>query len=293
MIWLIGARGMLGQQIGQALRRRNTNVVATDQDVDITDFDALHDFARSRSFRWIINCAAYTAVDQAESEPNKTRQINVEGSANIARIAHQLGATLVHFSTDFIFDGQQQQPYRETDPPNPLSVYGQTKLDSEIEIQKNHDAYLVIRISWLYGIFGSNFVKTMVRLCAEKDQLTVVSDQIGAPTYAAPLATQIVDIVLADQQAYGIYHYADDASISWYDFAVAIQEFAFQSGYLRRIIPIRPIVSAEYPTAAKRPPFSVLDTTKIQTVLGFRVYDWRDNLAAFFHEWSPSQAARL
>ncbi len=282
MIWLIGAQGMLGQQIAAELTTVGLTFAASDREVDITNLAAVQEFAKAKPLHWIINCAAYTAVDKAEAESKAAYAINDQAVANLACIARQLNAVLIHFSTDFVFDGELRRPYREEDPPNPLSIYGASKLAGEKRIVENWSRYYIFRLSWLYGEHGANFVKTVIRLCREKPELRIVNDQIGSPTSAAGVACNIVRLIQHDPASYGLYHLSDLGAISWFDFAVQIQELALAYGILPEKRPIHPILTADYPTPARRPAYSVLDKTCVINRLGAVITDWSKNLEAFF-----------
>ena len=285
MIWLIGSQGMLGCEIAELLALSDIEFIGTDMEVDITDLRQLTDFAVSiKPVDWIINCSAYTAVDKAESEPEKAYAINAEGVGNIAKIASTLGCRLVHFSTDYVFDGTKENPYNEADRPNPHSVYGKSKLAGERLLQEYHDRYFIFRISWLYGVFGPNFVKTMLRLFAERDELKVINDQFGSPTYAATLAKNTVRFLKSGSDDYGVYLYADKGFISWYDFAVKIRELATEYGLPGKEIKIIPTPTTEYPLPAPRPRNSRFDTSAICQMLKFETIDWASNLASFIRQ---------
>lgn len=286
MIWLIGNKGMLGTQLEKTFQAKNIDFIGSDREVDITDFSAIESFASGRSVNMIINCSAYTAVDKAESEPELAKLINEDGVRNLARYAKLIDADMVHFSTDYVFGDGGSSPMNEGFPTAPQSVYGRTKLGGETAILEEMTRFYILRISWLYGVYGKNFVKTMIRLMDEKERLTVVSDQIGSPTYCGTLTENIADrLVTSVDPKYGIYHYSDDAVISWFDFAVEIQNLGIEFGLLDRRIPVEPIPTSAYPTPAKRPAYSVMDTTKIQREFGFKVNDWRESLRAYFEEW--------
>ncbi len=278
MIWLIGNKGMLGSEIEAQLQKNGMDYVASDRDVDITDESALDAFANGKNIGWIINCSAYTAVDKAESDTNLCEQINATGPLNIAKIAKKTGAKLIHFSTDYVFDGNAQTPYRPEDTPNPQSVYGSTKLKGEENIRSVFNRFFIIRIAWLYGKYGPNFVKTMLRLFAERDELKVVSDQFGAPTYALILAKNVVNMIQRNNETFGVYHYTDAGKISWYDFAKEIYRIARMTNKIKKDVTIKPVPTSEYPTPAKRPAFSLLDCHKTVEKLGFEQVDWKDNL---------------
>ncbi len=285
MIWLIGNKGMLGTQLELRFRERGMEVAGSDREVDITDPAALEDFAKGKDIGWIVNCSAFTAVDKAESEEETARRINALGVGNIARLAAKLGAKVVHFSTDYVFSGKASAPLREDDPTEPISAYGRTKLEGERLLKEATEKYFLFRISWLYGVHGPNFVKTMIRLMKEKEFVRVVNDQRGQPTYVAALIDNIVSLVERDSAEFGVYHYGDEAEISWYDFAVEIQELAYETGLLAAKIPVQAIKAVEYPRPAAVPAYSVFDKTKVRTRLGFAVKPWKDNLAEFFKEW--------
>lgn len=284
MIWIIGSRGMLGQEMTRVLSAKKFSFIATDQEVDITRAPVLTEFYQGHQFDWIINCAAYTAVDQAEDEPEPAFRLNRDAVQNLAQLAEQTKATLVHFSTDYVFDGQATRPYREDDPPNPLSLYGQSKLAGETVLAESRARYFLFRISWLYGRFGRNFITTIMHLCQTRDRLRVVQDEVGSPTYTHQLALNIAALLSRPDAAAELYHYSDDGVISRYDLAIAIQELGLEFGLLDRQIPIEPISANQYPTKAARPAFSPMDTRCVQEKLGFTVKPWRENLRHYFAE---------
>jgi len=198
-IWLIGNKGMLGKQIEEELVTNKLPFFSTDKEVDITDLKNLNEFIRDKEINWIINCAAYTAVDKAEDEKDQAFLINSNGVENIAEIAKRLKAKVIHFSTDYVFNGSSKTPYIETDKTDPHSVYGESKLEGERHLIEKTEIFFIFRISWLYGIYGNNFVKTMMRLFKEKDQISVVNDQIGSPTYTGQLAKNIIHLIQSDR----------------------------------------------------------------------------------------------
>ena len=234
MIWLIGNKGMLGTDVEILLKDEGMNYIASDQEIDITNVDELKRFAQSNPITWIINCAAYTAVDKAEDEPELAFKINAEGPHNIADIAKQMGAKLIHISTDYVFDGTKKDAYTETDIPNPLGVYGASKLLGEENIRKILKEHFILRTAWLYGKHGNNFAYTMLRLFKEKDEIRVVGDQFGTPTYAPDLAQAIVKIMQINSKAYGIHHFTNEGKITWFDFACQIYNTSKQQGLLTK-----------------------------------------------------------
>ena len=268
VVLVCGAAGQLGQSI-QSIKE---NFPAMDfhffdsKDCDITSVEAVKKAFASCKPDYCINAAAYTAVDKAESEPEKAFAINADGAKNLAEISTKFNCTLIHISTDFIFDGTSKIPYIETAATNPLGVYGETKLQGENFVQAFAKRHYIIRTSWVYSEFGSNFYKTMLRLSADRDKISVVDDQIGCPTNAVNLAKAILKIIQKDAENpsdanYGIYNYSDDWQCSWYEFAKKI----FQDNNVTIIV--EPIPSPAYPTPAERPKYSVLDTTKIKNFL--------------------------
>jgi dTDP-4-dehydrorhamnose reductase len=283
-IWLVGAAGMLGRQLAFEFKKRELACFASDREVDICRPQELQDFAQGKQIDWIVNCAAYTAVDRAEDEPELALAINGAAVGNLARLAAGLGARLVHFSTDYVFAGDQQEPYRENDSPRPLAQYGWSKWQGERQLLAHCNAYFLFRISWLYGVYGPNFVHTMLRIFREKEVMRVVNDQFGSPTYAAALAANIAGLVESNSERYGVYHYCDGGVISWFDFAAAIQDLAQQTGMIKKKIPIEAVPTSAYPTRATRPLHSVLDTGKVAQEIGFQVNGWRSNLEDFFRE---------
>ncbi|WP_374401085.1 dTDP-4-dehydrorhamnose reductase [Flavobacterium sp.] len=283
VVLVTGANGQLGQSI-QFIANQYPNVqfIYTDyQELDITNFEScLTVFAKYKP-QFCINTAAYTAVDKAESESDKAHLINAVGPENLAKVCKEFNTILVHISTDFIFDGtstslSMTNGYKETDIPNPQSVYGQTKLDGELAVQKNWEKHFIIRTSWVYSQFANNFMKTMLRLASERDNLSVVNDQIGTPTNAVDLAEVLLKIITSYQteshEVFGIYNFSNEGVCSWYDFAAAIFH---QKGIE---IDLKPIPTDSYPTPAKRPAYSVLDKTKIKKVFAIEIKDWKESL---------------
>lgn len=282
MILVTGANG----QLGQCFRHLAADfpqmqfLFASSAELDISDRAAVKRFFQQYPIRWCINCAAYTAVDKAESEPEQAKRINVTGVKNLAKACAEHHTHLIHFSTDYVYHGKQNEPFREEDPVSPKGVYARTKLAGEKAALNAHPfGLMIIRTSWVYSPFGNNFVKTMLRLGAERDSLSVVFDQIGTPTYAPDLAAAVLQLIEKTQlteipveHLTGIWHYSNEGVASWYDFAQAIFEI--------RNLPCRlfPIETNEYPTPAQRPPFSVLNKSKIKTRLGIAIPHWRESL---------------
>lgn len=261
------------------------NFIYTDYlDLDITKPKALRNFFKSySSIDYCINCAAYTAVDNAEKEEKLADQINSEGAGNLSQVCKENNTTLIHVSTDFVFDGKNNQPYVEEDLTNPLSVYGKTKLDGELVIRNNSSKYFIIRTSWLYSEHKKNFMKTMLELAKNKKELGIISDQIGTPTYALDLANTILNIVNSQNKEYGVYHYSNEGVASWYDFAKAI----FEINNIE--VKVKPIKTEAYPTPAKRPHYSVLDKTKIKNNFDVEIPYWRDSLIVALKKYNESR----
>ncbi|APY08469.1 dTDP-4-dehydrorhamnose reductase [Winogradskyella sp. J14-2] len=271
-ILVTGSNGQLGTCIKDVDDNKFDIKYVSSSDLDITNNKEVESFFEQQKIDWCINCAAYTAVDKAESDYNSAFNVNVSGVKNLAEACKAYNVKLIHVSTDFVFDGEQNKPYKESDPTNPLSVYGDTKLKGEQEVSKALKEYFILRTSWLYSEHGANFLKTMLRLSKDKTQLGVVGDQIGTPTYAKDLAKAILLFIEKDISNYGIYHYSNNGVASWYDFAKAIFEIH------KTNIQLNNISTAQFPTPAKRPRFSVLDKTKIETALRQNVPYWRDSL---------------
>jgi dTDP-4-dehydrorhamnose reductase len=295
MLWLIGNKGMLGTEFSLVLEKQGVPFTGTDREVDIADPSALASFAEARSrlesIDWIVNCAAYTAVDKAEDELDFCRRLNTEGPGNIARLARNIGARLIHISTDYVFDGRGIQeagslrPYRETDKTAPIGVYGLTKRDGERAVMENNPRSYVVRTAWLYGRYGGNFVSTMLRLMNERDEVKVVNDQYGSPTWARDLAETLAAIVTAEMEGrhvpYGVYHYTNEGNITWFDFAQEIYGQGRQFGLVKSDCCVRSCTSAEFPAKVTRPEYSVLDKTRIRTALGIDVPSWDESLIRY------------
>ena len=284
VVLVTGANG----QLGQAIQSIATDYPAIDfvfcssSDLDITNLDNCKTIFKQYQPNFCINTAAYTAVDKAETEPEKAHLINVIGAQNLAEVCKKQDTVLLHVSTDFVFDGDNrvtssgvEMPYTETDIPNPTGVYGQTKLEGEIAIQNTWEKHFIIRTSWVYSQFANNFMKTMIRLGNERNELSVVNDQIGTPTNAVDLAEVLLHIVKSQKSKvknFGIYNFSNEGQCSWYDFANEIFKLNNIS------INLKGIPTESYPTPAKRPKYSVLDKTKIATAFGIPINTWQKSL---------------
>lgn len=273
-ILVTGGEGQLANNVKDLIKDySNLNLVFTDlETLDILNAEALEQYFSNQKFQYCINCAAYTAVDNAEKEISIARAVNETGVQNLARACKISDTTLIHISTDFVFDGQQSFPYSEKDTTNPISVYGKTKLNGEKAIQQILKKYFIFRTSWLYSEYNSNFMKTMLFLSKSKKEIGVVADQIGTPTYAKDLANLIIKTIIIQNKNYGLYHFSNEGVASWYDFAKEIFE------YNQIDLKVLPITTKDYPTLAKRPYFSVLDKSKIKTVMDIEIPYWRDSL---------------
>jgi dTDP-4-dehydrorhamnose reductase len=278
VVLVTGANG----QLGQAIEFISGNypeinfVFCASAELDITNKENCKEVFIKYKPNFCVNAAAYTAVDKAESEPEKAYLTNVIGAKNLAETCKEQSAILLHISTDFIFDGNQTKPYTELDTPSPTGVYGQTKLDGEKAIQEILKQHFIIRTSWVYSQFGNNFMKTMLRLASERDTLSVVNDQIGTPTNAVDLAEVLIKIISSDSQLltsnFGIYNFSNEGHCSWYDFAKKI----FEINNIK--IDLKPIPTSSYPTPAKRPSQSVLDKSKIKSIFCVIIDCWEESL---------------
>ncbi|MBE0642430.1 MAG: dTDP-4-dehydrorhamnose reductase [Bacteroidales bacterium] len=275
-VLVTGAKGQLGQSMQKIAMQvlPSASFLWTDVDeLDITSLTAVEGFIANHKPDYIINCAAYTAVDKAESEPDKALLINAEAPRLLASASHRHGARLIHVSTDYVFNGRSNTPYSENHPPDPQGMYGFTKLQGELLVAENAPQSLIIRTSWLYSEYGHNFVKTMLKLGSERHEIGVVSDQYGSPTYAGDLARAILEFIRqgADVPG-GIYHYCNQGITTWHGLATRVMEMA---GLHCRV---NAITTAEYPTAAYRPGYSVLQTNRLQETLGITIPEWESSL---------------
>lgn len=288
MIWLIGNKGMLGTEIARQLTEKKIEYVGTDIDVDITSYQALSDFAKNKSIKWIINCAAYTAVDKAESDIELAKKLNEYAPSNIAQVAEENGAKFIHISTDYVFNGVKpdfsDNGFTEDMSTAPTSVYGLTKLAGEKNIPFKTKNYYILRTAWLYGWAGKNFVYTMIKAMNTHDSVKVVNDQKGTPTFAGDLANVILQIINKGDVPYGIYHCTDLGQITWWDFTNEIKKQGIEAGLItNKDCTVNPCSTDEYPTPAKRPAYSVLCKDKIQNALGITLPQWQDSLKVFIN----------
>ncbi|CAG5072017.1 dTDP-4-dehydrorhamnose reductase [Dyadobacter sp. CECT 9623] len=274
-ILVLGASGQLGSCLKKVSTEKNITDIAfpSEELGNILDEELLEKLFSSEKPSYVINCAAYTAVDKAEEDQETCRKINRDGAANIAKACEKHGVKLVHISTDFVFKGDVTGLLSETDKAEPENIYGLTKLEGEAAIAEILQEHYIIRTSWLYSEYGNNFVKTMIRLVKERDQLGVIVDQVGSPTYAIDLADAILEIVESRNESYGIYHFSNEGVTSWYDFAKAIFDI---SGIETKLNPVK---TSEYVTKAIRPAYSVMDKSKIKSTYGISIPYWRDSLA--------------
>ncbi len=275
-ILVTGCNGQLGQEMRAVLEELVPGrTVYTDiQDLDLTDAKAVDAFVTRNEFTHIVNCAAYTNVEKAEEEKALCTQINVDAVKNLANAASKIGARILHVSTDYVFDGKSCRPYKESDKVNPLSQYGTSKRLGETALIALAPESIIVRTAWLYSPHGNNFVKTMLRLGAGKMPLSVVTDQVGTPTYARDLARAIARIVMSRQWVPGIFHYTNAGVASWYDFAKAIFRISGNNS-----VKVSPIPAEDYPTVASRPYYSVLDTQRIRATYGVETPYWEEALA--------------
>ncbi|WP_417195758.1 dTDP-4-dehydrorhamnose reductase [Bizionia sp.] len=275
-VLITGSNGQLGKTVFALHQGNNYKALnftfTTKATLDISNQEQVDRYFKSNNFNYCINCAAYTAVDRAEDEKEEAFLINAIGARNLAEACKKYGVILIHISTDFVFDGSKNEPYSETDIPNPINVYGASKLQGERNIQSILENYFIIRTSWLYSEFGNNFVKTMLRLGAEKEELHVVNDQIGSPTYAQDLVEVVLEIIISGNKKFGLYHFSNKGAISWFEFAQAV----FKLGQIS--IKLNSIQTKNYPTPARRPKNSVLESSKIETAFKITTADWKNGL---------------
>ena len=290
-VWVIGRNGMLGSQVCRTLSENKVEFLGTDSDVSILDYGALEGFAAGKKISFIVNCAAYTAVDKAEGDEAFAHKLNADGPRNIARLAKKLGVPFLHISTDYVFDGNASSPITEDTPIKPLGVYGSTKAEGEKAVAEETGDFYILRTAWLYGWSGRNFVYTMIRAMNSRESVKVVNDQKGTPTNCVTLATVILRIIEkrtnGEEVPNGIYHVTDLGETTWFGFTNEIKKQSLERGILtNKGCAVTPCTTDEYPTPAKRPAYSVLDKTKVQETLGIRLPDWRESLAGFLRSES-------
>ena len=279
---ITGAHGQVGYCLAQQLHGKH-DILAVDRDeLDITDENAVKKAVENFRPDVIINAAAHTAVDRAETEVELSEAINVKGPQYLAEAAKSVGAAILHISTDYVFDGQRAGKYKESDATDPQGVYGRTKLEGEQAVAAANDKFIVLRTAWVFGEHGNNFVKTMLRLAKTRDTLGVVADQVGGPTYAGDIAKALIQIaekiIAGEKVEYGVYHLTGEPYASWYEFAKAMFAEAVSQNVLEKSPLMNAITTADYPTPAKRPANSCLDLTKIQQVFGIQPSDWQKAL---------------
>ena len=273
-ILVIGAGGQLGQCLKTVAEHRAVSdiIFPAEQEANILNEALLNTLLQKEQPAFVINCAAYTAVDKAEDEVELSKAVNETGAANLARACKANNSTLIHISTDFVFEGNEVKLLKEDDEAKPINIYGVTKLDGEKAVISILDKHFILRTSWLYSEYANNFVKTMLKLGAERDELGIIADQVGTPTYAMDLANTIFDIIDAKTESYGVYHYSNEGVTSWFDFAKAIFDISETQ------VKTNPIPGSAYPTKATRPAFSVMDKTKIKSTFNISIPYWRDSL---------------
>lgn len=275
-VLVTGVKGQLGYDVANELEKRGHEAVGTDvEEMDITDAAKVRGILTEENPDAVIHCAAYTAVDAAEENVELCRRINAEGTENIARVCSELNCKLLYVSTDYVFNGEGERPWEPDDEREPLNVYGQTKCEGELAVEKYVEKFFIVRIAWVFGVNGKNFIKTMLRLGKDHDELTVVADQIGSPTYTFDLSRLLVDMIESDK--YGRYHATNEGLCTWYEFAVEIFRQAGMD------VHVRPVTSEEYPAKAKRPHNSRMDKRKLEENGFERLPEWKDALSRYLN----------
>lgn len=282
-ILITGAQGQVGKELTQAANKKGFDVIAAGRtELDITRAQNVESYISQHQPDIVINAAAFTAVDKAENKQDLAFAINRDGAINIAAACKKQNIPLLHISTDYVFDGTKSEPYSEHDLVSPLGIYGESKWQGEEAIRQNLNDHLVLRVAWVFGAQGNNFVKTMLRLGEDRDELNVVADQFGGPSSAKDIAQTLLNLVEQYQTdntlAWGTYHYCGNPKTTWYDFAEEIFKQAFELGLLIKKVKVNPITTAEYPTPAKRPGNSMLDCTKLKTTFGIEMPEWKEAL---------------
>jgi dTDP-4-dehydrorhamnose reductase len=282
-VLVVGKNGQLARELQKTVPTDIDFVVVGQDELDISSQDEVDEFINCHKPDIVINAAAYTAVDKAESEIEQAYAVNRDGPLFLAQACQSSKLRLIHVSTDFVFDGEKNKQYKEEDPTNPLGVYGNSKLEGEKAVIKHCQNHVIVRTAWVYSSHGNNFVKTMLKLMKDRDELGIVSDQIGTPTWARGLAKWIWSVVDNDDVK-GVYHWTDAGVASWYDFSLAIQELGLEKGLLSKAIDVLPIKTEDYPTPAKRPAFSVLEKSKAEKASGMNTCHWRKQLSEMLDE---------
>ncbi len=282
-ILVIGSKGQLGWELMNRASNSSFEVAGYDlPEFDVTDQEAAREVLRKGDFSVVVNASGYTAVDQAEEDCKQAFAVNCDGVAHLARACEEAVVPLVHVSTDYVFDGRSLRAYQEADPPSPLSVYGRSKAAGEREVERILRDYIIVRTAWLYGVHGRNFVKTILQLGKEREEIRVVADQLGCPTFAGDLADALFKVISALLERpslnWRLYHYCGEGIVSWYEFAAEILKLARQ--YDRFPARLTPIPTVEFPTPAVRPAYSVLDCSRIKAQFGVRIRPWQESLAA-------------
>ncbi|MEJ8843044.1 dTDP-4-dehydrorhamnose reductase [Lacibacter sp. H375] len=274
VILVTGSNGQLGKELQQLADtyQQYSFVFASREDLKLHHFGLVENFFIATKPKYCINCAAYTAVDKAENEQEMAMLVNGEAVGHLASVCKKYKTKFIHISTDYVFDGESETPYKEDGATGPINTYGKSKLLGEQLCMKEDEDAIIIRTAWVYSSFGHNFVKTMMRLMNERNELNVVADQIGSPTYAADLAKAILDIISSGKWVSGIYHYSNEGKISWYEFAQAIKEITSSKAI------VHPIETAQYPTPARRPHYSLLNKEKIKSTFNVAVPEWKESL---------------
>ncbi len=280
--FVAGAKGMLASDLIPLLKKMGAVVEGDLPNFDITDREGIERLFGEVQPDVVINCAAYTAVDKAESEQELAFEINARGAGNIAKACSKINVPVVHISTDFVFDGEINLPYREDDETGPLSVYGASKLDGERRVREAAAEHIIIRTSWLYGQQGNHFVNTMARLASEREDMGVIFDQIGTPTYTVDLARAIITLI--EKEARGTFHFSNEGVASWYDFAYEIFQVMRNKGVPIKLKTLRPITTEDFPTPAARPKYSVMNKEKYKETTGAAIPHWKNGLLRYFEE---------
>ncbi|MGE0193939.1 MAG: dTDP-4-dehydrorhamnose reductase [Planctomycetota bacterium] len=292
MIWLTGSSGLLGREVVGLAAARGLPLLGPGQRVDVTDREAVLRFAGTHRPRWILNGAAYTDVDGAEREAIKATHVNAEAPAHLAEAAGEVGAVLVHVSTDYVFDGQKKAPYTEDDAPAPLGAYGRSKRAGEEVIRASGVPHVIVRTSWLHGPLGRSFVGTVLAKMQRGEPLRVVVDQQGRPTYAEDLAGVLLELTQADTGVFGTYHVAGRGGCTWFELALEVQRHARAMGLLVHDVPIEPVPASTLASTTLRPAYSVLSTDRIEAALGWHPRPWQDGVARHLGRVRPERGNR-